>query len=152
MSDDSRDPNGRFVRGTPGGPGRPRAYQRIDALDRYVGEAAPDLVDAAIALAKGGNLKAIELLLGRVWPARNGRPIAIAAPEIREPADLLPVGAAMTDAVLSGDLTPEEGTAAARMLLTHEKLYTTVEFERRLRALEDEDDGLARSSNGEPAK
>lgn len=136
-SDDGRLANGRFAKGNPGGPGRPRAAERVAALDQRAAEVAPDLVDALIAAAKAGKVKAIEMLLDRVWPARRGHPVQIDAPEIRSTADLLPASAAVTSAVLNGDVTPEEGAATARVLAAHESIIEIVDLERRMTELEE---------------
>src|SRR4051812_22326641 len=103
--DDFRQIAGRFSKGNPGGPGRPHRRDRAAALDLRAAEAAPELIDVALKEAKGGNLKAVEMLLDRIWPVRRGRPVEIAARPIRATADLLPVGAALSDAVLNGDVT-----------------------------------------------
>src|SRR3954469_3179795 len=155
QSDDFRQADGRFGKGNPGGPGRPRLRDRAAALDRRAAEAGADLVDVALEQAKGGNLKAVEMLLDRIWPVRRGRPVEIEAPPIRATADLLPVGAALSDAVLSGDVTPEEGKAAARVVEAHRKMIMTVDHERRIRAIEEEDDEqayLARPPSRGPGK
>ena len=142
MSDDSfadfRQPDGRFAKGNPGGPGRPRARERIAALDQRVAEAGDELIEAALKVAKGGNVKAIEMLLDRIWPARRGRPVEIDAPAIRGTPDLVPATAAVTNAVLNGDVTPREGAAAARVIQTHGRMITLVDLERRMRELEEE--------------
>jgi hypothetical protein len=150
-SDDFRQADGRFGKGNPGGPGRPRLRERAAALDLRAAEAGPELIDVALAQAKQGNLKAIEMLLERIWPVRRGRPVEVEAPPIRATADLLPVGAAVTDAVLSGEWTPEEGSAAARVLVAHQKMICTVDIERKIRALE-EQDKARRPPNRERAK
>jgi hypothetical protein len=55
MSDDSftdfREADGRFAKGNRGGPGRPRARERIATLDQRVAEAADELIEAARASA-----------------------------------------------------------------------------------------------------
>ena len=119
MSDDFRQADGRFARGNPGGPGRPRACERAAALDLLAAEAGADLIEVALSEAKKGNLRAVEMLLDRIWPVRRGRPVEVDAPPIRTIPDLVPAGAAVTGAVLSGELTPEEGSAAARVLVAH---------------------------------
>jgi hypothetical protein len=141
MSDDSseiRQPNGRFAKGNPGGPGRPRAVERVLEFDQRVADAAPELIDAALQKAQAGNLKAIEMLLDRIWPVRRGRPVQLEVPEIRTTADLLPVGAALTNSVLDGEMTPEEGSAAARVLVAHARMIEDVDIDRRVWELENE--------------
>jgi hypothetical protein len=139
-SEDFRQADGRFGKGNPGGPGRPRLRDRAAALDLRAAEAGPTLIDVALEQAKAGNLKAVEMLLDRIWPVRRGRPVEIAVPPIRGINDLVPVGAAVTDAVLSGDVSPEEGSDAARVLVAHQRMIRTVDLERRIRAIEEEDE------------
>jgi hypothetical protein len=142
MSDDSltdfRQADGRFIKGNPGGPGRPRARDRIAALDERVAEAGGDLIDAALKEAKTGNVRAIEMLLNRIWPARRGRPVEIDAPEIRGTPDLVPATAAVANAVLAGDVTPRECAAAARVIEAHGSMIDVVDLERRMTELEAE--------------
>jgi hypothetical protein len=138
MSDESdfRLPNGRFARGNPGGPGRPRVDQ-VSELDRQVAEAGPELVEVLLTAAKAGNLRAVELVLDRVWPARRGRPVRVDAPEIHSTADLKPASEALTSAVLSGELTPQEGSDAARVLVAHGDMIGLVDLDERLTVLEE---------------
>jgi hypothetical protein len=142
MSDDSfadfREADGRFAKGNRGGPGRPRARDRIAVLDERVAEAGGDLIDAALKEATAGNIRAIEMLLDRIWPVRRGRPVEIDAPEIRGTPDLVPATAAVTNAVLNGDVTPREGAAAARVIEAHGNMIELVDLERRMTALEEE--------------
>ena len=140
MSEESdfRLPNGRFAKGNPGGPGRPRTIEQVNELDQQVADAGPELIEVLLAAAKAGNLKAAEMLLNRIWPARRGRPVQVGTPEIREVRDLLTVGGAMTDAMLNGELTPDEGAAAASVLRSHARMVEMVDMEIRLRQLEKE--------------
>ena len=142
MSDDSltdfREADGRFAKGNPGGPGRPRARDRIAALDQIVANAGADLIEAALKVATDGNVRAIEMLLDRIWPARRGRPVEVEAPEIRAVADVVPASAAVTSAVLDGDLTPGEGAAVARVIEAHGSMIELVDLERRMTELEKE--------------
>lgn len=129
---DFRQPNGRFAKGNPGGPGRPRARDRIDALDQIVAEKGTELIAAAFKAAEAGNVKAIEMLLGRIWPARRGRPAAIEASEIATLDDLLAAGNAVTEAVLNGDVTPEQAAAVASLLIAQRRLFVSIDLDRRV--------------------
>jgi len=140
MSDDFRHPDGRFAKGNPGGPGRPRAPERIAALDVLAADAGADLVAVALEQAKNGNLKAIEMLLDRIWPARRGRPVRIDSPDIRSVEDIVPAGAAVTNAVKTGELTPQEGDAAVRTLALHLKAISFADFNRRMEEFQKEKD------------
>ena len=133
---EGRRSDGRFAKGNPGGPGRPRAADRITAYDQRAAESAPEVIDVLVVAAKAGDLKAIDMLLSRVWPMRRGQPVRIDAPEIRETADVLPASAALTSAVFAGDLTPQEGAAAASVLSTHQEAIVILDHDRRLKAIE----------------
>src|SRR5260370_39276045 len=101
----SRPADGRFAQGNPGGPGRPRKVVKAagDALDKRAAEAASDLFDVALELAKERNVAAVKMLLDRVWPVGRSRPLEIDAPEIKHPPDLLTVMAGRTQAPVAGD-------------------------------------------------
>ena len=150
-SDDFRQPDGRFGKGNPGGPGRPPLRERAAALDALAADAGAELIEVALNAAKTGNLRAVEMLLDRIWPVRRGRPVEVDAPPIRTIPDLVPAGAAVTGAVLSGELTPEEGSAAARVLVAHQKMIETVDLEQRLDKLQKEVEAR-RAPNAERVK
>jgi hypothetical protein len=83
----SRTADGRFAQGNPGGPGRPRKVVKAagDALDARAAEAAGDLFEVALELARERNVTVLKMLLDRVWPANRSRPLEIDAPEIKHP-------------------------------------------------------------------
>jgi len=54
----------------------------------------------------------------------------------------------VTSAVLSGDLSPEEGAAAARVLMAQNRMIRTVDIDQRLRVLEDMEDSRPPNSGG----
>ncbi|HTR87235.1 MAG TPA: hypothetical protein VMI56_22320 [Reyranella sp.] len=60
----------------------------------------------------------------------------IAAPEIRALRDIIPATAAITDAVLAGDVTPAEGMATARVIKVHGNMIEPIDLEERLTELE----------------
>jgi hypothetical protein len=80
---------------------------------------------------------------GRFARGNPGGPVEIVAPEIRGVPDLVPASA-MTNAVLNGDVTPDEGRAAVRGLDRHGNMIAPADLERRMSELEAEDDVEAR--------
>ena len=96
----ARARGGRFAPGNPGGPGRPRGarHAALAALDAIGAEAAEDVLRAVAGAARGGDLRAAELLLRRLWPERKGRPVEVALPEVASAADLVPALAAVASA------------------------------------------------------
>ena len=129
----------RFKPGNPGGPGRrqgsrPAALLALDALAEGV---ATDVVIKVVEAAKGGDLKAADMLLSRIWPIRKGRQIKLAVPSIRTAADVVAALGAVTDAVAAGDLTPDEGSAVANVIEIKRRTLETEALEKRIAALEE---------------
>jgi len=123
---ESRGRNGRFVKGHPGGPGRPRKVvtAAADALDERVAAKAGDLFDSAYRQADEGNATALKMLFDRVWPVGRSRPLAGALPEAPTLGDLLAASTAVANAVLAREATVQEGVAVAQLLKVHRKLVT----------------------------
>jgi hypothetical protein len=67
------------------------AQDEAEAIQRQVIEAA-----------KGGNLKAAELILARIWPPRRGRPLRLKLPAPRTAAEVSDGMAAVVDAMAAG--------------------------------------------------
>lgn len=116
---DVRDANGRFVKGHPGGPGRPRnpVAVAIAELDRLGIEVAQRLIGVVAEQALQGNMKAADMVLQRVWPVRRNRPIEIdtSMASDAEPYTVREHGS-VADAMIEGEITPQEALAAARVL------------------------------------
>lgn len=131
--------DGRFTAGRSGNPaGKPRGTRNraLAALDKIGAEAAADVLQATVAKAKGGDVRAAELVLSRAWPARKGRPVTLALPALETAADLARALGVVTRAVAAGTLTPDEGQAVAAILELHRRALDTAEIEARLVALE----------------
>jgi hypothetical protein len=129
----------RFKPGQSGNPaGRPKGsrHAALKALDAIGEEAAADVLKRVVADAKGGDLRAAELLMRRLWPERKGRPITLDLPPMETPADLVKATAAIAAAVAEGEVTPEEGQAVAAIVETHRRAIETEDLERRLAAIE----------------
>ena len=134
----SRAPDGRFVAGGPGGPGRPKGSRhRAQAALDAIGEAgAAEVLQAVLQAAKGGDMRAASILLDRVWPARKGRAVEVELPAVASAADLVRALAAVVAAMARGELTPEEARAVAGVLEAQRKAIETAELEARVAALE----------------
>lgn len=117
---DIRDANGRFVKGHPGGPGRPRnpVTNAIAEFDRRGIEVAHRLIDVIEKQGLGGNLRAVEMVLQRVWPVRRNRPIEVVNTNPGEEIGPYTIDAhgAVASSMLDGEITPTEAHAAARVL------------------------------------
>lgn len=151
MSDQSSDrpdanirtANGRFAKGNPGGPGRPRhaVTEAANALDQVAVEAAQELIEVAIKEARKGNMTALKLVLDRGWPVHHRRPIAIDAPALVRSDDFLPAQAALTDAVLDGEVEPREGAVIASLLEEQRQRVRLLEIQEERERARQEDAG-----------
>jgi hypothetical protein len=129
-----------FQPGHPGGPGRPAGSRNKAtlALDKIADDAGEDVLNAMVGAAKGGDMRAADLVLSRSWPARKSRPIALTLPAIQSASDVVAAVGAVADAVGAGEITPDEGQAVASILEAKRRAIETVDLELRLSALEQE--------------
>lgn len=129
------------VRGRPfacGNPGRPTGSRNRASLllDQIADSEADDVLAAVVSAAKSGDMRAAEIILGRVWPTRKSRPVKIALPTVKTPADLSAAIGVVAEAVGIGDITPDEGQAVAAVLELQRRAIETAELADRVAALE----------------
>jgi hypothetical protein len=125
-----RGADGRFVKGHPGGPGRPRnpINAAISDLDRLGIEVAQRLIGVVAEQGLQGNLKAAEMVLQRVWPVRRNRPIEVAcSPQSGDEPYAIAEHGTVARAMLEGEITPQEAEAAARVLKSLQEQMTAAE-------------------------
>jgi len=130
---------GRFKPGQSGNPaGRPKGarHKALQALDAMGEEAAKEIMAAVVQSAKGGDMRAAEILLRRLWPERKGRPVTFDLPTIAAPADVVNGLASVAQAMAAGELTPDEASAVAAVLETQRRALETTDLEARIAALE----------------
>ena len=108
------------------------------ALDKIADDAGEDILNAMVEAAKSGDMRAADLVLQRIWPARKSRPIALTLPAIQSASDVVAAVGAVADAVGAGEITPDEGQAVASILEAKRRAIETVDLEARLSALEQE--------------
>jgi hypothetical protein len=130
---DIRQPNGRFATGNPGGPGRPRnpVITKAADLDRHGVDVAEELMAMTIASARRGNLRAAEIVLQRVWPARRNRPIELDPAPGDGLCNLLNEHVALAAAMMNGDVTPKDAQAAMRVFEALQEQMRKAEAQKR---------------------
>jgi Family of unknown function (DUF5681) len=138
---DQMDPaRGRpFARGQSGNPaGRPPGAHNRKTLAAAVlldGEAEA-LTRRAVELALAGDPTALRLCLERILPPCRERAVKFTLPPIESAADVAAAMKAVAAALADGVITPGEGEAIARIVVTFVRTIETSDFERRLAALE----------------
>jgi hypothetical protein len=92
-------------------------HEALVALDAIGEEGAADVLRAVANAAREGDMRAAEILLGRLGPEHKGRPVSFALPAMASAADIVAALASVVQAVGAGDLSPEEAqTVAGRRL------------------------------------
>ncbi|HMF19639.1 MAG TPA: DUF5681 domain-containing protein, partial [Gemmataceae bacterium] len=127
-----------FKPGNPGGPGRPQGSRNKASLllDELADGEASFILTQVMEAAKGGDMRAAEIILARIWPVKKGRPISLQLPSIKTAHDVVAAVGVVADAVGTGEITPDEGQAVAAILEAKRKAIETVELESRAAALE----------------
>lgn len=130
--------DGRFAPGNPGGPGRKEGSRNKATLilDALADDDAKEILRKAIEKAKGGDVRAIEMILARVWPPRKSRPVNFELPSMANASDIMAGLQAVLDATAKGELTPDEASVIGGLIETKRKAIETVEIEQRLAKLE----------------
>lgn len=128
-----------WTKGQSGNPaGRPPGsrHEALKALDGIGAEGAEEIMRAVVAAARNGDMRAADILLRRLWPERNGRPVALQLPPLSGAASIADALAAVVSAVAAGDVSPEEAQAVAAVLETQRKAIETAELEARIASLQ----------------
>jgi hypothetical protein len=135
---------GRFQPGQSGNPaGKPRGARHKTTLlaEKLMQDDAEGVVKRVIEAAKGGDMTAARIVLDRIAPARRDSPVTIALPKIESAADAAKGMAAILAAVASGAVTPSEADQVAKIVAAFVNTLEASEFEARLRALEQREQG-----------
>ena len=122
----------------PGNPGRPLGSKNKTTrlVEQLMADDAETVAKKAVELARDGNVNCIELILKRVSPHRNGRPIDFNLPAITSAQDLIPALAAITEGINNGSLTPEEASQLTAIVEKNSNVITTRDLAVRLDAIE----------------
>jgi hypothetical protein len=138
IADQTRKRGKPFAPGNPGGGRRHGSRNKATrVLDAMAESEAREILKKAIELAKAGDMRAIDILLARIWAPRKGRPVTFTLPPIATAQDVLAGLQAVIEATGRGELTPDEASVVAGLIETKRKALETVELEQRLAKLEE---------------
>jgi len=127
-----------FQKGQSGNPqGRPAGSRNAATrlAEAMLGDEAPTLTRTVLDFAYGGDRGLLKAAFQTAVP-RRARTVAVALPEIKSAADLVPAMASITRAVAEGALTPYEAGELARLIETVARIGELADFDRRLTAIE----------------
>ena len=128
-----------FKKGESGNPkGKPKgARHKTTQLAYAMMEGGLEaILDQVVAKAKAGDMLACRMIIDKIIPTQKDRTIAIELPPI---ATLDEVGRAQSEilqAVVDGDITPNEGERIAQIVEGRRRVIETVELEARIAELE----------------
>jgi hypothetical protein len=128
-----------FKKGQSGNPsGKPPGARNKTTIlaEKLMHDDVKEIVKVVVEAAKGGDMTAARLILERIAPVRKGRPVYFDLPPAKTAADIAAAMTAVTTAMASGDLTPDEAVTVASVLEMRRKALETEEFMLRLQALE----------------
>ena len=132
-------PGRKYKPGQSGNPaGRPKGSRHVAllALDKFGADNAQGILNSVVKAAKKGDMRAAEILLYRLWPARKGRPLEISLPVLKTAADLVEAQSRVVKGVAEGEISPEEAQAIATVLESWRKATELADFAARLERLE----------------
>ena len=121
-----------FQKGQSGNPsGKPPGTRNKATMlaEKLMQDDARDIVRVVLEAAKGGDMTAARLVLERIAPVRKGRPVYFDLPPVNTAADIAAAMAALTTAMASGDLTPDEAATVASVLEMRRQTLEVGEFE-----------------------
>jgi hypothetical protein len=128
-----------FKKGESGNPkGKPKgARHKTTQLAYAMMEGSLEaILDQVVAKAKAGDMLACRMIIDKIIPPQKDRTIAIELPPI---ASIDGVGRAQSEilqAVVDGDITPNEGERIAAIVDSRRRAIETVELEARITELE----------------
>jgi len=129
-----------FRKGQSGNPsGKPPGTRHKTTMlaEKLMQDDAKDIVKVVLEAAKGGDMTAARLILERIAPVRKGRPVYFDLPPVQTAGDIAAAMTALTVAMASGDLTPDEAVTVASVFEMRRKTLETEDLMLRLQALEE---------------
>jgi hypothetical protein len=135
----NRTGKGGFRSGQSGNPGgKPRELRDIQVLARKHGATA---ISALASISLNGKSEAARVAASVALLDRGfgrGRAVTLTLPSMTKASDLPAALGIVAQAVATGSLSPEDGTALAGILDAHRKSFETCELEARLDQIERE--------------
>lgn len=131
--------SGRFKKGQSGNPAgkRPGTRNRATVLaENLLYTEAETLIRKLIELANSGDTAALRLCVDRLIPPRRTRPLRLALPPLRSPADAPKALAAVATGVAKGDISTNEAMDVVALVNAFLAAFEASNLARRVKELE----------------
>jgi hypothetical protein len=128
-----------FKKGESGNPkGKPKgARHKTTQLAYAMMEGGLEtILDQVVAKAKAGDMLACRMIIDKIIPAQKDRTVAIELPPITSVDEVGRAQSEILQAVVDGDITPNEGERIAAIVESRRRAIETVELEARIAELE----------------
>jgi hypothetical protein len=111
--------------------GKPKGARNrvLRALDELGASRCYNVWLRCLEFAEAGNVKCMQLVLDRCYPARKGAPVMIDIPAITVSADIVTALSAIVAAMGRGDVSPDEAALCATVLETQRAAVSTHSIE-----------------------
>ena len=126
------EPGNRLGRGRPRGSRNKTTVMAQELLDSH----AEPLVRKCMVMAMQGDVKALQLCLDRILPARRELPVRIGKVSTRTAAELANASELVTQKAIAGQITPVQGQAFAELFDRRRQVIETQDIDQRLRSIE----------------
>jgi hypothetical protein len=126
------EPGNKFGRGRPAGSRNKSTMALQSMLDQH-GET---ILKKAALMAIQGDPTALRLCVERLLPARRNSPVRFKLPPINSAADVARALTKVLQGVANGKLAPAEGEKITAMLETVQRIIESVDYGKRIEALE----------------
>ncbi len=113
--------------------GRPKNKTAATILRKSIADDMPEIINALVGLAKGGDVQAAKVLLDRICPALKPQAMAISLPVN---GTLAEQGGEIIKATMTGQIPPDIGSQLITALAHQAKIVEVDELTRRIEALE----------------
>jgi hypothetical protein len=128
------EPGNKLGRGRPRGSRNKTTVMAQELLDSF----AEPLVKKCLHQALQGDIKAMQICMDRVLPARRDLPVKIGKFPIHTAADVSRASETVIEKVAAGQITPIQGKVFADLIEGRRRTIETQDIDARLQALEAE--------------
>ena len=134
----TRDSKGKFLPGyTPKVRRRAGSKNKISQkLVNTMGKESPEVIQAVIDAAKGGDVPAAKVVLSYIMPRSKTGKLELLLPEIVGTESLVDASAKIIGAIATGAIALDHGLDLQKLITAHKELLESHDLERRIEEIE----------------